>query len=71
VRQKVLKSIVDKAKKTSSCPFCESFNGTVRKIPPLKLVHEKYTKKNDAETRDFHLEFDYELAHGAQNSELK
>jgi DNA-directed RNA polymerase III subunit RPC1 len=61
LRQKLFKAVIDRAKKTAVCPFCGSYNGSVKKIPPLKLIHERYNKRNDIATQDFHAEFDFSV----------
>jgi len=40
----ICKKISDEAKKTKICPYCESINGAVRKVPnhPIKIIHVKY-----------------------------
>jgi DNA-directed RNA polymerase III subunit RPC1 len=50
-RKSIVKKIIDKAKKSAaSCANCGAYNGTVRKVPPLKIIHEKYkiTRKSNA-----------------------
>ena len=37
------KGIQEDAYKTRSCPNCGGINGTVRRVRPLRIVHEKYS----------------------------
>ena len=59
-----LKKVLDRAKKFSCCPYCEAFNGVVKKVVgvgTLKIVHERYKgkKRQAVEDRaDFLDEFD-------------
>lgn len=51
---KILKKIVDQCKKVHTCPWCGSFNNTVKKVmgaPTLKLIHDKYKHKSADEDR--------------------
>lgn len=42
-RKGIVKKVVEKAKKNARCcPTCGVFNGSVKKVPPLKLVHFRY-----------------------------
>lgn len=42
MRKSLKKKIVEKCKKISHCPYCETLNGFVRKSGMMKIVHEKY-----------------------------
>eukprot|EP01134_Creolimax_fragrantissima_P007036 CFRG7036T1 len=44
-RGAVYKQVHELAKKKKICPYCMAMNGTVRKIPPLNIVHIKYPPK--------------------------
>eukprot|EP00592_Proboscia_alata_P018835 CAMPEP_0194420412 /NCGR_PEP_ID=MMETSP0176-20130528/19699_1 /TAXON_ID=216777 /ORGANISM="Proboscia alata, Strain PI-D3" /LENGTH=274 /DNA_ID=CAMNT_0039228013 /DNA_START=117 /DNA_END=938 /DNA_ORIENTATION=+ len=47
-RGATFKKVLDKCKKSKSCPHCHAANGTVKKIhgvSTLKIVHEKYKGK--------------------------
>ena len=37
----IVKSIYEKCRKISACPFCEYKNGAVKKVSALKIIHEK------------------------------
>jgi DNA-directed RNA polymerase III subunit RPC1 len=44
-----LKKVIEKCKKSRTCPHCGASNGTVKKItgvPTLKIIHEKYKGKH-------------------------
>ncbi|KNC74565.1 hypothetical protein SARC_12893, partial [Sphaeroforma arctica JP610] len=41
-RGAVYKAVLEMTKKKKKCPYCGATNGTVRKIPPLNIVHNKY-----------------------------
>jgi DNA-directed RNA polymerase III subunit RPC1 len=59
-KQALLKRTVERCKKNRKCPACQDINGAVKKLGPLKIVHEKYklVGKNDDAAREFHSEFD-------------
>eukprot|EP01113_Clastostelium_recurvatum_P040668 TRINITY_DN6343_c0_g1_i1.p1 TRINITY_DN6343_c0_g1~~TRINITY_DN6343_c0_g1_i1.p1 ORF type:complete len:1395 (-),score=348.95 TRINITY_DN6343_c0_g1_i1:174-4358(-) len=59
-RRAISRIVVGKCKKqASSCPHCGAFNGVVKKVGALKIVHEKYKVKNhEEEVRQFHAQFD-------------
>eukprot|EP00708_Paratrimastix_pyriformis_P001983 GAFH01000720.1.p1 GENE.GAFH01000720.1~~GAFH01000720.1.p1 ORF type:complete len:921 (-),score=371.88 GAFH01000720.1:1123-3885(-) len=61
------KKIIDKCKKCSFCPHCSAFNGSVKKVGPLKLVHEKYKGKDDWLRKEFQAEFSLAIQ---QNKEI-
>ncbi len=54
-RQGLVKAIHDRARKSTTCPYCSASNGFVRKVGVLKVVHEKYklSKKNADEVESF------------------
>ncbi|KAG0246496.1 hypothetical protein BGX31_001773 [Mortierella sp. GBA43] len=62
-RKNVVKAIYDECKKVTVCPYCQASNGTVKKVGPLKLVHEKYKAKKAAE--------EYELFKTSFNNALE
>jgi len=41
-RKALSKEVQEIAKKCSTCPHCGAFNGTIKKVGALKLLHEKY-----------------------------
>ena len=43
-RGSVLKAIYGLCRKVTQCSYCEGPNGIIRKIPPLKIVHEQWGK---------------------------
>ena len=45
-RKVILKKLNLMCKKCTVCPHCDAINGTVKKVGPLKLIHEKYKKKS-------------------------
>ncbi|EGD82872.1 hypothetical protein PTSG_12033 [Salpingoeca rosetta] len=56
-RQAIIKEAGDLCKKTLRCPHCGAQNATVKKVPPMKIVHELYVKKHEAERdRPTHVE---------------
>lgn len=44
-RSALTKTVQTEAYKTRVCPYCGSFNGVVRRVRPMKIVHEKYGVK--------------------------
>ena len=44
-RKTIRNQILEKSKKTSTCPNCGEQNGTVKKAGLLKIVHEKFKDK--------------------------
>lgn len=49
------KKILDKCKKVKVCPFCQAYNGTVKKISgasTLKIIHERYKGKQAEDNMD-------------------
>lgn len=60
-KKSLRKKTNEACRKISICPFCSSYNGTVKKCAFLKIMHMKYktTKKNeDVVMRDFLRSFD-------------
>lgn len=45
-RTQICKKINEQCRKAKQCPYCDSTNGQIRKIGPLKLVHDKYVTYN-------------------------
>ncbi|KAE8454074.1 hypothetical protein EG329_007852 [Mollisiaceae sp. DMI_Dod_QoI] len=45
-RTQICKKINEQCRKAKICPYCESVNGQIRKVGPLKLVHDKYQAFN-------------------------
>ena len=41
-RAAILKSVYTACRKVATCPFCGSTNGILKRIPPLKIIHEKF-----------------------------
>lgn len=56
-RKAINKLINDKVKKVSECPRCYASNGPVKKVGPLKLVHEKF-KPAHMESDRFYQDFE-------------
>ncbi|KAJ1512772.1 hypothetical protein HMI54_007771 [Coelomomyces lativittatus] len=44
-RQRILKAINVQCRKFLYCPYCSSSNGTVKKVGPLKVIHDRYRDK--------------------------
>ncbi|KAI1327235.1 DNA-directed RNA polymerase III subunit RPC1 [Xylariaceae sp. FL0255] len=42
----ITKRINEQCRKTKHCPYCKAVNGQIRKIGPLKLVHDKFVAFN-------------------------
>ncbi len=69
VRKKLFKDIGDKCKKTTKCFHCGELNGSIKKFGAIKLVHEKYKKKDTEAHTDFKLslanagDYNQELSH--------
>ncbi|TGO27463.1 hypothetical protein BPAE_0041g00130 [Botrytis paeoniae] len=45
-RTQICKKINEQCRKASQCPHCNATNGQIRKISPVRLAHDKYTKYN-------------------------
>lgn len=43
-RNELLKKILKAAKKKTLCNYCGAFNGDIKKVSALKLVHRKFNK---------------------------
>ena len=57
-RTQTFKAVNALARKTLYCPHCGSTNGTVKKVGPLKVVHEKFRqKKTEEELMEFRKTF--------------
>lgn len=63
-RQRICKSLNELCKKSVYCPHCKSSNGTVKKIGPLKITHERYrSKKLKDELDAFKSSFQSAISH--------
>lgn len=51
-RTAILKALNAMCKKVTRCPHCFEFNGTVKKVSPLRLVHERYKASRKAQEAD-------------------
>ncbi|XP_064097530.1 DNA-directed RNA polymerase III subunit RPC1-like [Macrobrachium nipponense] len=62
-KKALYKRINELCKKMSLCPYCNAQNGVVKKLPPLKIVHEKFrsVKKGDPMITDYFSQFDTAL----------
>ncbi|KAF9919505.1 hypothetical protein FBU30_010929 [Linnemannia zychae] len=47
-RKSIVKAVNEKCKKVVHCPYCETTNGTVKKVGALRIVHEKFRAKRVA-----------------------
>lgn len=52
IRGSILKEVWTKAKKVSTCPYCERANGTVKKTAVLKIVHYPADNKPPSKKKD-------------------
>ena len=54
-RKALYKRINELCKKSTECPYCYVRNGVVKKVPPLKIVHERFrhVKKDSPIVRDY------------------
>lgn len=54
-KKALYKRVNELCKKMSLCPYCSARNGTVKKLPPLKIVHERFktVKKGDPLLTDY------------------
>lgn len=41
-KKSLVKRIHDRCRKTTICPYCNAFNGSVKKAGALKIIHERY-----------------------------
>ena len=46
----VLRGLFERCRKITKCPWCSAINGSVKKIAPLKLVHERIPSKVSKKT---------------------
>nr|XP_027207425.1 LOW QUALITY PROTEIN: DNA-directed RNA polymerase III subunit RPC1-like [Penaeus vannamei] len=69
-KKALYKRVNELCKKMSLCPYCSARNGTVKKLPPLKIVHERFktVKKGDPLLTDYFTQFDTALEY---NKELE
>ncbi|KAG5457653.1 MAG: hypothetical protein BJ554DRAFT_2275, partial [Olpidium bornovanus] len=51
-RRTLVKGVNDKCRKLVYCPYCNAINGPVKKVGPLKIVHEKFRAKKTAEEHE-------------------
>ncbi|KAI9024018.1 hypothetical protein DFJ74DRAFT_705759 [Hyaloraphidium curvatum] len=51
-RGAILKSLNALCKKVTKCPHCDEFNGMVKKVSPMRLVHERYKATRKAQEDD-------------------
>jgi DNA-directed RNA polymerase III subunit RPC1 len=58
------KSVLEKVKRSSVCPHCGDYNGSIRKVGPFKMLHEKYVPLNPQTT-------DYAAAFATAYAEVK
>ncbi|CAK5263000.1 unnamed protein product [Mycena citricolor] len=47
-RQAISKAVNTMARKVVHCPYCAATNGTVKKVGPLKIIHDKFRAKKTA-----------------------
>ncbi|KAA0185973.1 hypothetical protein HAZT_HAZT003284 [Hyalella azteca] len=49
-KKAMLKKVNEMCKKVRVCPHCQSLNGVVKKLAPMKIIHEKFrgAKKDDS-----------------------
>ncbi|XP_069936276.1 DNA-directed RNA polymerase III subunit RPC1 [Cherax quadricarinatus] len=69
-KKALYKRINELCKKISLCAYCGAQNGTVKKLPPLKIVHERFktVKKGDPILTNYFSQFDTALEY---NKELE
>ncbi|KAL7746501.1 DNA-directed RNA polymerase III subunit C1 (rpo31) [Sorochytrium milnesiophthora] len=59
VRQRTLKAFNAACRKIVHCPYCNAVNGAVKKVGPLRIIHDKYrSKKSAKELIEFHGSFE-------------
>ncbi|KAJ7929053.1 hypothetical protein B0H13DRAFT_1965408 [Mycena leptocephala] len=68
-RQLITKAVNTTARKVVHCPYCSATNGAVKKVGPLKIIHDKFRAKKTAseleafrKTFESAIEFQKELA---------
>ncbi|KAK3856179.1 hypothetical protein Pcinc_031683 [Petrolisthes cinctipes] len=59
-KKALYKRINELCKKMSICPYCGARNGVVKKLPPLKVIHERFrnVKKGDPIITDYISQFE-------------
>jgi len=64
-RTQTFKAVNTAARKVSYCPRCKQLNGTVKKVPMMKIIHDKFRSKKTAQEKDeFRKTFDNALRLG-------
>eukprot|EP00656_Telonema_subtile_P049966 TRINITY_DN6345_c0_g1_i4.p1 TRINITY_DN6345_c0_g1~~TRINITY_DN6345_c0_g1_i4.p1 ORF type:complete len:1476 (-),score=436.33 TRINITY_DN6345_c0_g1_i4:120-4547(-) len=53
-KKAMAKAVIDKCKRCRQCPHCSAFNGSVKKARPLKMFHERFTKRTQTNAEDFY-----------------
>ena len=48
-RTAAMKKVVDICKKERECPYCQAFNGIVKRVGSMKIIHEKYKEKDKSD----------------------
>ncbi|KAI8832364.1 hypothetical protein BC829DRAFT_426428 [Chytridium lagenaria] len=48
-RKEILKALNTACRKHHRCPHCSAKNGSVKKIGPVRIIHEKYKKRTKAD----------------------
>ncbi|XP_050732253.1 DNA-directed RNA polymerase III subunit RPC1-like [Eriocheir sinensis] len=69
-KKALYKRINELCKKVSLCPACGAINGVVKRLPPLKIIHERFrgVKKGDPVLTNYFAQFDTALEY---NKELE
>ncbi|MCL4133658.1 UNVERIFIED_CONTAM: hypothetical protein GTU68_021185, partial [Idotea baltica] len=69
-KKALYKRVNELCKKVSKCSYCSAHNGVVKRVPPLKVVHERMrgAKKGDPMISEFFSQFDNAMEH---NKELE
>ncbi|KAK8379693.1 hypothetical protein O3P69_019586 [Scylla paramamosain] len=69
-KKALYKRVNELCKKVSLCPNCGATNGVVKRLPPLKIVHERFrnVKKGDPVLTEYFAQFDTALEY---NKELE
>ncbi|RWS14621.1 DNA-directed RNA polymerase III subunit RPC1-like protein, partial [Dinothrombium tinctorium] len=52
------KDVIDKCKKVRKCPYCNAYNGQVKKVALYKIVHVNVAATNSKSTADDVIDFD-------------
>ncbi|KAH8918847.1 DNA-directed RNA polymerase III subunit C1 [Atractiella rhizophila] len=65
-RTNLLRTVYGLCRKTLICPHCHALNGTIKKVGPLKIIHEKFKLKKRGEVAEAWEEFKhtFDLAKG-------